>query len=165
MEHLLGPCRAGNRKAQKALYDVMSPVLLGICLRYLKREEAEEALSNAFIKILTRLDKYDGLGSFEGWMKRITVRECLTYIRLKKDLDQTDWEGDLPAANSFSSEADHLMALIQTLPTGYRAVFNLFAIEGFNHNEIAEMLALSPGTSKSQLSKARKLLQERLNNE
>lgn len=165
MEHLLGPCRAGNRKAQKNLYDIMSPMLMGICLRYLKQEEAEEALSNAFIKIFANLDSFKEDGSFEGWMKRIAVRECLTYIRLNKSMDASDEVVEVAVSNSFSSEQDYLLAVIGSLPTGYRTVFNLFAIEGYNHNEISSMLGISPGTSKSQLSKARKLLQERLGHE
>lgn len=163
MEHLLEPCRAGDKKAQHELYQRMSPVLMGICRRYLTRiEEAEEALSNAFIKILTRLDTYSGSGNFEGWMKRIAVRECLTYLKRGKNPFDLNWEGDISAPVTRSDEAAHLLQLIQALPTGYRTVFNLYAIEGFQHHEIAELLEISVGTSKSQLSKARKLLQSQL---
>lgn len=163
MEHLLEPCRAGDKKAQHELYQRMSPVLMGICRRYLTRiEEAEEALSNAFIKILTRLDTYSGSGNFEGWMKRIAVRECLTYLKRGKNPFDLNWEGDISAPVTRSDEAAHLLQLIQALPTGYRTVFNLYAIEGYQHHEIAELLEISVGTSKSQLSKARKLLQSQL---
>jgi len=163
MEHLLEPCRAGDKKAQHELYQRMSPVLMGICRRYLTRiEEAEEALSNAFIKILTRLDRYSGEGSFEGWMKRITVRECLTYLRRGKNPFDLDWEGDVVAPALHSDGAAHLLQLIQALPVGYRTVFNLYAIEGYQHDEIATMLEISVGTSKSQLSKARKMLKNQL---
>jgi len=163
MEHLLEPCRAGDKKAQHELYQRMSPVLMGICRRYLTRiEEAEEALSNAFIKILTRLDRYSGEGSFEGWMKRITVRECLTYLRRGKNPFDLDWEGEVVAPALHSDGAAHLLQLIQALPVGYRTVFNLYAIEGYQHDEIATMLEISVGTSKSQLSKARKMLKNQL---
>jgi len=163
MEHLLEPCRAGDKKAQHELYQRMSPVLMGICRRYLTRiEEAEEALSNAFIKILTRLDRYSEEGSFEGWMKRITVRECLTYLRRGKNPFDLDWEGEVAAPALHSDGAAHLLQLIQALPVGYRTVFNLYAIEGYQHDEIATMLEISVGTSKSQLSKARKMLKNQL---
>lgn len=163
MEHLLDLCRKGDRKAQQTLYQRMAPVLMGICRRYLTRgEEAEEALGNAFIKIFTKLHTFDGEGSFEGWMKRITVRECLSYLRSGKHVFDQDWEGDIAAPAQGSDEAAHLLGLVQALPTGYRTVFNLYAIEGYNHAEIAEMLGISSGTSKSQLSKARKMLQEQL---
>jgi len=163
MEHLLEPCRAGDKKAQHELYQRMSPVLMGICRRYLTRiEEAEEALSNAFIKILTRLDRYSEEGSFEGWMKRITVRECLTYLRRGKNPFDLDWEGEVVAPTLHSDGAAHLLQLIQALPVGYRTVFNLYAIEGYQHDEIATMLEISVGTSKSQLSKARKMLKNQL---
>jgi RNA polymerase sigma-70 factor (ECF subfamily) len=160
---LLEKCRKGDRKAQHDLYQRMAPVLMGICRRYLTRgEEAEEALANSFIKIFTRLDSFQNEGSFEGWMKRVTVRECLTYLRSRKNPFDQDWEGDLPSPPTSTDEATHLMMLVQALPTGYRTVFNLYAIEGYSHAEIAEMLDINVGTSKSQLSKARKLLQEQL---
>lgn len=163
MEYLLEPCRKGDKKAQHELYQRMAPVLMGICRRYLTRiEEAEEALSNAFIKILTKLDSYTGEGNFEGWMKRITVRECLSYLRRGKNPFDLDWEGEVVAPATYSDGAAHLLLLVQALPVGYRTVFNLYAIEGYKHDEIAEMLDISVGTSKSQLSKARKLLKEQL---
>jgi RNA polymerase sigma-70 factor (ECF subfamily) len=163
MEHLLEPCRKGDKKAQHELYQRMAPVLMGMCRRYLTRiEEAEEALSNAFIKIFTKLDSYTGEGNFEGWMKRITVRECLSYLRKGKNPFDLDWEGEVVAPATYSDGAAHLLLLVQALPVGYRTVFNLYAMEGYKHDEIAEMLDISVGTSKSQLSKARKLLKEQL---
>jgi RNA polymerase sigma-70 factor (ECF subfamily) len=166
MEHLLEPCKSGERKAQKELYQQMAPVLYGICKRYLTRdEEAEEALSNSFLKVFNKLHTYEGVGSFEGWMKRITVRECLDYLRKSRAPFDLDWDGDVPAPEGNNHGTDHLMTLIQQLPVGYRTVFNLYAIEGFTHPEISEMLQISVGTSKSQLSKARAHLQQQLNKE
>ena len=163
MEQLLEACKKGERSAQKELYQRMAPVLMGICKRYLQRtEEAEEALSNALLKIFTKLDQFDSAGSFEGWMKRVTVRECLNYLRQRKSPFDTEWDGDIAAPTESHDEAEHLLQLLQALPTGYRTVFNLYAIEGYRHQEIAQLLSISEGTSKSQLSKARKLLQEQL---
>lgn len=163
MEQLLKNCRRGDRKSQQLLYQRMAPVLMGICRRYLTRgEEAEEALANSFIKIFTKLDSFQGDGSFEGWMKRITVRECLTYLRSQRNPFDLDWEGDAVAPAHNADDAAHLMLLVQALPTGYRTVFNLYAIEGYSHAEIADLLDISVGTSKSQLSKARKILQDQL---
>lgn len=163
MQHLIEPCKKGDRKAQRELYQRSAPVLFGVCRRYLTRqEEAEEALGNTYLKIFTKLDTYTGEGNFEGWLKKIAVRECLSYLRSHKNLFDLDWEGDLTAPDPYLDESTHLMHLIQALPLGYRTVFNLYAIEGYSHAEIAKNLGISEGTSKSQLSKARKLLQNQL---
>ncbi|MDA8994031.1 RNA polymerase sigma factor [Schleiferiaceae bacterium] len=163
MEHLLDACLTGDRKAQEALYRQMSPILFGLCKRYLtKREDAEEVLSNAFVKIFTKLESFEKKGSFEGWMKKITVRECLNFLRSKQDAFDLDWSGEVAAATENSDEAAFLLALIQSMPTGYRTVFNLYAIEGYSHEEIASLLSISKGTSKSQLSKARNYLKQQL---
>jgi RNA polymerase sigma-70 factor (ECF subfamily) len=166
MEQLLEACRKGNRKAQKELYQRMSPVLMGICRRYLnRREEAEEALGNAFLKIFTKLSDYKGEGSFEGWMKKITVRACLDFLRARNSPFAQEWEVEVPDQPGGLDEAEYLAFLIQALPVGYRTVFNLYAIEGYKHHEIADMLGISEGTSKSQLSKARKILQAQVTQE
>jgi RNA polymerase sigma-70 factor (ECF subfamily) len=163
MERLLEACRKGDRKAQKELYQRMSPVLMGICKRYLKKkEDAEEALGNAFLKIYSTLSQYRGSGSFQGWMKKITVRTCLDFLRAKNSPFDLGWEHEIAEKPIGQDDAEYLLFLIGQLPVGYRTVFNLYAIEGYKHQEISELLNISEGTSKSQLSKARKMLKEQI---
>ena len=163
MERLLEACRKGERKAQKELYQRMSPVLMGICKRYLKRkEDAEEALGNTFLKIYSSLSKYNGSGSFEGWMKKVTVRTCLDFLRAKSSPFDLDWEHEISEEPVGLDDAEYLLFLVGQLPIGYRTVFNLYAIEGYKHHEISELLNISEGTSKSQLSKARRILKEHI---
>lgn len=163
MERLLEACRKGERKAQKELYQRMSPVLMGICKRYLKRkEDAEEALGNAFLKIYSSLSQYNGSGSFEGWMKKVAVRTCLDFLRAKSSPFDLDWEHEIAEEPVGLDDAEYLLFLVGQLPVGYRTVFNLYAIEGYKHVEISELLNISEGTSKSQLSKARRILKEHI---
>lgn len=166
-EDLLDRCRKGEASAQRQLYEKFSPLLLGVCRRYTKNlEDAEEVLSNTFIKIFTHLHTFDDRGSFEGWMRRIAVREALNFIRYEKnvfvemkDTHRLDFgHSDLDSDHS----TEELMALIDKLPVGYKTVFNLYAIEGFSHKEIADMLEITENTSRSQLHKARGFLQEQL---
>jgi RNA polymerase sigma-70 factor (ECF subfamily) len=167
LETLVARCRKNDSKAQYALYEMMSPKMLGVCRRYVKSiEEAEEVLSNGFIKVFTKLDTFRDEGSFEGWVRRIMVRESINYIRYQRNIFvemEPEWipeQGHNPIQEDLA--ADALMTIVDTLPLGYRTVFNLFAIEGFAHKEIAEMLDITENTSKSQLSKARKFLQQQL---
>ena len=163
MERLLEACRKGERKAQKELYQRMSPVLMGICKRYLKRkEDAEEALGNAFLKIYLSLSQYNGSGSFEGWMKKVAVRTCLDFLRAKSSPFDLDWEHEIAEEPVGLDDEEYLLFLVSQLPVGYRTVFNLYAIEGYKHLEISELLNISEGTSKSQLSKARRILKEHI---
>ncbi len=161
-------CRKRKPKAQKALYEALSPKMLGVCLRYLRdREEAEHVMIGGFVKVFEKIDQYKGDGSFEGWIRRIMVNEALMYIRknqpLSVDVDIMEVEGELDYDQLEQSlNTEDIMALIRELPVGYKTVFNLYAIEGFNHAEIAAKLGISENTSKSQLSRARKLLQSRL---
>jgi RNA polymerase sigma-70 factor (ECF subfamily) len=142
--------------------------MFAICKRYLSDPfEAEDAMINGFMKVYDHIRNFEGTGSFEGWMKRIMVNESLSMIRKKKtmhvELDQAELEGELSYDSLVSGlHADELMKLIEDLPIGYRTVFNLYAIEGYQHKEIAEMLEIGEGTSKSQLSRARTLLQQAL---
>ncbi|MGB3617147.1 MAG: sigma-70 family RNA polymerase sigma factor [Catalinimonas sp.] len=165
---LLSDCRRGVRAAQRRLYEQHAAKMLVVCRRYLRDEyEAEDALLRAFAKVFQNLDRYAATGSFEGWIRRIVVNEALMQVRKQKlmyahveaeVLDRTPDENSVDTA----LEADDLLQLVQRLPTGYRTVFNLYAIEGYSHQEIAEQLDISPGTSKSQLSRARALLQSYL---
>jgi len=140
--------------------------MLGVSRRYTRStEEAEEILSNGFIKVFKSIDQYEGKGSFEGWIRKIIVNEAINYIRYKKNLfvetDQ-DWYDYGHEELNEQNDAQEILSLIDELPIGYKTVFNLYAIEGYPHKEIAELLGVSEGTSKSQLSKARNMLQQRI---
>ncbi|MBK7870163.1 MAG: RNA polymerase sigma factor [Saprospiraceae bacterium] len=151
------------------LYDQYSPLLYGVCKRYVKtREDAEDVLVEAFFKILTNIHSFKGEGSFEGWMRRITVNEALMFLRKQHNFNltveinpQIDSELD-PVSPVDELAARDILNLLDGLPTGYRTVFNLYAVEGYKHREIAEMLGISINTSKSQLILAKKRLQELL---
>ncbi|GAB3335960.1 RNA polymerase sigma factor [Marivirga atlantica] len=167
-ESLIAGCKRQKASAQKALFDKYSGRMLSICCRYIKdRLEAEGTMVTAFVKIFERIDQYSGEGNFEGWMKRIMVNESLMYLRRNKNMALSiDIEEayDNPNFERLEDhlEANDLLKLISELPVGYRTVFNLYAIEGYSHKEIGEQLEISENTSKSQLSRARTLLQKRL---
>ena len=163
-------CKANDAKAQKLLYDTYSAVLFGICLRYASDyNEAEDILQEAFIKIMTKIDSYLGQGSFEGWMKRIVVNTAITHYhqsgKHKHHYELEEIQSTSMAPREFSDyefTAEEMMNVIKDLPDGYRMVFNMYAIEGYKHKEIAEMMGVDVSTSKSQYSRARKLIQRRL---
>jgi len=162
-------CRNGDRKAQKALYDALSGKMFAVCLRYMgSRDEAEDVLQDAFVTLYSKLDSYSGAGSFEGWARKIFVNTALMSLRKKDVLRQSE---DVDAAwNITSGEPTpvqkigyrELSKMISELPTGFRTVFNMYIIEGYSHKEIAEALGVSEATSRSQLQRARALLQSRI---
>jgi len=167
-EELISGCLSGNRQAQRQLYDTYSRRFMAICLRYLKdQEQSEDVMIQSFMKIFEKLSQFQGKGSFEGWMKRIVVTQALMALRSNRHLtlsvsleEATD---NLESTAELTQlEAAELMDLVQSLPLGYRTVFNLFAIEGYSHKEIAEMLGIDEGTSRSQFAKARKVLQQQI---
>lgn len=164
-KELIEACLKGNPIAQKMLYDTYSSVLYGICLRYSKKEEeAQDILQDSFIKIFTKLDTYQYTGSFEGWLKRIVTNTSIEYYRKKINTEQVEEIGFSPylAIDSEKGlEVEELLKMIQELPEGYRMVFNMYAIDGYTHSEIATKLNISEGTSKSQLSRARAYLQRK----
>jgi len=142
--------------------------MLGLCRRYVNDvSEAEMVMITGFLKVFDKIDQYSGEGSFEGWIRRIMVNESLLYIRKNKgmyievDIEYADQEPNYELAYNNLEVAD-LLKLISTLPIGYRTVFNMFAIEGYSHQEIAKELSISENTSKSQLSRARKMLQKQI---
>jgi RNA polymerase sigma factor (sigma-70 family) len=161
----IAACQQNDPKAQRQLYEQHAPTMLGVCHRYVKRMEiAEEMLSNGFIKVFKNISYYEGRGSFEGWVRKIMVRECLDYIKVQRGIWISIEDAPYLPDNQIDStdvnlSVAELMALIDTLPVGYRTVFNLYAIEGYKHQEIAEMLGISENTSKTQLMKAREALQ------
>lgn len=161
-------CQKGDGAAQRQVYEKYARKMLGVCLRYVSDQfEAEEILIGGFLKVFDKIGQFKGEGSFEGWIRRIMVNEALGYLRrmksiyLETDLEKADYEPDYQSLSNQLEEED-LLRMIQQLPTGYKTVFNLYAIEGYSHKEIGEMLGISENTSKSQLSRARTLLQHYL---
>lgn len=167
-EHqLLRQCIAGDRKAQQGLYDLFAPTVYAICMRYMgNSDDAKDMLQDTMVKFYQKAGEFRFQGSLEGWVKRIGVNACLDQLKRNKAKFTTDIEnafglsGDVNVAQPL--ETKDLMRLLGTLPDGYRTVFNLYAIEGFSHGEIATLLNISENTSKSQLFKARKWLQAKL---
>lgn len=165
---LIEACRRNDRTAQKALFDRMAPKMLSVCRRYVRdKMEAEDVLVMSFTKVFERIGQFKGEGSFEGWVRRIVVNESLTFLRRNKmmylETDLESVERESPSAlQETGLEAEDLLRLIQELPAGYRMVFNLYAIDGFSHKEIAVQIGITESTSKSQLSRARMHLQARL---
>jgi len=165
-------CIAGNRKAQKFLFEKYKASMLGVCLRYCKsKDEAEDVLMEAFMAVLTQIQSYRGDGSIDQWIRRIVVNTAINNYRknfkhyFHSDIDNIT-ETDIEEESSFEDTGNHsvegIMNAIQKMPDGYRIVLNLYIVEGYKHKEIAEMLNITVGTSKSQLSKARKIIQEKL---
>lgn len=167
-DDLINGCRRGDSSAQRELYDLYSSKMYALCYRYVRNAvEAEDILVTAFMKVFERIGQFRKEGSFEGWIKRIMVNEALTFLRrnrnmyLETDLEQADWNLDYSRLSDHL-EAQDLVNLIRELPAGYQIVFNMYAIDGYSHKEIAEHLGISENTSKSQLSRARAHLQKRL---
>jgi RNA polymerase sigma-70 factor (ECF subfamily) len=156
-----------NRHAQQKIYSKYSPKMLGICRQYIKDlQQAEDIMITAFMKVFTNLKNFEHKGSFEGWIRRIMVNECISYIRVQKKVSFLEDEFYVEDTfNNIESQfsVEDIQTLIDSLPDGYKMVFNLYAIEGFKHQEIAKMLGINEGTSKSQLSHARKMLKEQIN--
>jgi RNA polymerase sigma factor (sigma-70 family) len=165
---LIEACIKGDREAQRNLYDIFSKKMYMVCLRYTKStEEAEDVLQEAFVKIFNNLKGYRGDSRLAYWMKRIVVNTALNSRRKKLymypmvDIDDVNYTVETKKPIPEFS-LDELLKMIHELPTGCQTVFNLFAIEGYSHTEISEMLEISIGTSKSQFARARKLLQEKI---
>ncbi len=167
-DELLLRLREQDRTAQKWLYERYSPLMFSVCRRYLRtREDAEEALVSGFFKVYSQIESFSGAGSFEGWMRRIMVNECLMTLRKIQPLVFPGDEAQIPDyPDSFSIEADisarEILELLDLLPPGYRTVFNLYVLEGFKHIEIADILGISINTSKSQLIVAKEKLRNLL---
>lgn len=165
---LVRACKKQNAKAQQMLYDRFASSMLGLCQRYVRGEmEAEDVMINGFMKVFSKIDLFEEKGSFEGWMKRIMINEALGYLRknkamyLERDIEEAEREPDLQKLTT-GLEAKDLLKMINELPSGYRTIFNLYALEGYSHKEIGELLGISENTSKSQLSRARTHLQRKL---
>lgn len=157
----------GNQHAQRTIYDRFAPKMLSVCRQYVKDlQYAEDVMVNGFVKAFKGLHSFEHKGSFEGWIRRIMIRESISFLRKRQfvvyDNEVLDANQVQPSSETIPMDVDHIQALIDALPEGYKMVFVLHAIEGYKHDEIAKMLDISEGTSKSQLFKARKLLQENL---
>lgn len=155
-------------RAQKITYERYASRMMAVCLRYVaNRDDAQEVLIDGFMRVFERIDQFRNEGSFEGWVRRVMVTESLMFLRKNKawrqevPLDDMILEPDYEWADA-QLDADALIRLVAQLPDGYRTVFNLYAIEGYSHAEIAELTGISEGTSKSQLSRARALLQQKI---
>jgi RNA polymerase sigma-70 factor (ECF subfamily) len=165
---LIKACLKGDRQAQVVIYNCYSAKMLALCMRYARhRLEAEDIFHDAFIKVFTHLEEFSFQGSLEGWIRRIMVNTAIKY-NLKKSfsseqigVENVPEETTFPDVFSMLSE-EELIKMISTLPDGYRIVFNMYAIEGYTHKEIAEMLGIEESTSRSQLVKARRMLQDKV---
>ena len=168
LEEIIYKCREGNSGAQTALYHLFSSKMYGVCLRYSKDvSDAEDTLQEGFVRVFTKIGQFEFKGSFEGWMRRIMVNTALEKFRKHDRLypveemkiyESTEWVEETISSIS----AGDLMKIIQELPPRYRMVFNLYAIEGYSHLEIGAMMNISEGTSKSNLSRARMILQKKV---
>ena len=163
---LIRGCMESDRRMQEELYRRFSPRMYAVCLRYAgNAEEAEDILQEGFIKVFRKLDSFRNEGSFEGWRRRIFVNTAIEDFRRKKYLLPVTEKEENTIEGKYTSVLDEMgakdiMALVQELSPGYRTVFNMYVVEGYTHKEIADQLGISEGTSKSQLSRAKVILQD-----
>jgi RNA polymerase sigma factor (sigma-70 family) len=167
---LIEGCVKHNRKAQQMLYDKYSRFLLGICLRYAgDKAEAEDILQDSFLKIFFNIEDFSGTGSFTGWLRKVAVNTAITHyhknLKYRYNVDIEEYVSVETGVTSFEEDyytSDELFKIINELPQGYRMVFNLYAVEGYKHKEIAEKLGIDTNTSKSQYSRAKAVIREKL---
>jgi RNA polymerase sigma-70 factor (ECF subfamily) len=165
---LVEGCKREDRRAQETLYGRFARRMYAVCLRYARhRLEAQDLMQEGFIRVFDKLSDFRQDGSLEGWIRRIMVHTCINHYRKKAFQNERFGLEHLPEGSEGPTALENLgeerlMALVQALPDGYRMVFNLFAIEGYDHAEIAEMIGCQESTSRSQLAKARRLLQQRI---
>jgi len=166
-ELMLAGCLRNNAAAQEALYNRFSPRMLGVCYRFAKnREDAEDMLQEGFIKVFTQMHQYRNEGALEGWIRRIVVHTCINVLKKNKKFSDSV---DIIHANSVHVNEDMIPSIMQAkqvvecirmLPLGYRTVLNLYAIEGFSHKEIANLLDIEESTSRSQYTRAKAMLED-----
>ncbi|MBT8196572.1 MAG: sigma-70 family RNA polymerase sigma factor [Bacteroidia bacterium] len=169
-DKLVEACKRGQRQAQKEMYERFAGKMMAVCLRYTRnREEAEDILQIGFVKVFTKINSYNGIGSLEGWVRKVIVNTALESFRKKNvlngasDVTEINQQGHVnwnPVEDEMN--AKELIKIIQKLPDGFRTVFNLYAIEGYSHMEIAKQLNITEGTSKSQYSRAKEWLRKKL---
>tara|TARA_R110000868_G_scaffold87065_2_gene243747 strand:- start:1429 stop:1977 length:549 start_codon:yes stop_codon:yes gene_type:complete len=166
LEELINNCKKGNRKAQEQLYRDYSRVLFGVCLKYSRNKtEAEDNLHDSFMTIFKKIDQFNFKGSFEGWIKRITVNTVLQKYRKETSLslvpDNIEEEVEVDSGY-LDISLPTLLKYIQDLPNKYRLTFNMYVLDGYSHSEISELLGTSTGTSKSNLARARMILRDKI---
>lgn len=165
---MINGCIDGKRSSQKMLYDRFASKMLGVCMRYAKdRAEAEDMLQEGFIKVFLNIARFKNEGSFEGWIRRIMVFTAINFFKqrsrkFQEDLDRENHDAVFEEDVVDKISAKEIIALVQQLPEGYRVIFNLYAIEGYTHKEIGDMLGIATGTSKSQYARARASMQQLL---
>lgn len=165
---LIQGCLAGDRRMQEELYNRFSPKMYAVCLRYATdADEAQDLLQEGFIKIFKNLDKFRHEGSFEGWMRRVFVNTSIENYRKRVNVNTITERDEVRIEDSSWNALDHLgekdiVQLIQELSPGYRTVFNMYVVEGYSHKEIADLLGITEGTSKSQLARAKGILQKKV---
>ena len=166
---LIAGCVRGERKAQQLLYERYASVMYPVCVRYVGREDAKDILQDGFLTIFDKIDTYKGEGSFEGWMRKIFVNACLMHIRkadalrFSEDISESpELGGVLEHGVLEQLETREILDLIAQMPPGLRSAFNLFVIEGYTHAEVAEALGMTEQSSRSQVSRARSLLQKKI---
>lgn len=179
LSELIESCKRGERAAQKRVYEIFQPQLMGTCLRYTRdKDRAQDILQDSFIKIFANIEKFEDTGSFEGWMRRVVVNTAIDHLRKKKNEhfllgeeqspedqrdEELDEETDIKEEEEFKqAKAKEIVEALQELSPAYRTVFNLYVVENYSHKEIAEMLDINIGTSKSNLAKAKRNLKNLL---
>jgi len=166
LKKLIKKCKRNDRKAQSQIYQLYATKLFFLCLKYSKnKQEAEDNLQNGFITIFSKIKQFKFSGSFEGWMKRIIVNTALQTYRTQKVLslvNENFIEDVTVEVDEDEISLDYLLSLIQGLPNRYRMVFNMYILDGYSHKEIAALLKISEGTSKSNLSRARAILKNKI---
>jgi RNA polymerase sigma factor (sigma-70 family) len=169
-QQIIDLCAERNRKAQQLLYDRYAPLLLGVCLRYANDlTDAEDILQESFLKIFFSIKDFSGAGSFTGWLRKIAVNTAITHyhknLKHRYHIEIDEYASIETGTMSFEDDffsSDELFKVLNELPAGYRMIFNLYAIEGYKHKEIAEMLGIDTNTSKSQYSRAKAVIRGKL---
>tara|TARA_B110000046_G_scaffold184960_1_gene224995 strand:+ start:117 stop:653 length:537 start_codon:yes stop_codon:yes gene_type:complete len=164
-EELIVRCLEGDQRAQQALFERFAGKMMAVCMRYAgDREKAQDLLQDGFVKVFIHLHKFKGEGSFEGWIRRTMINTVLDELRKRNrmhvdaDISEADYLAGEGEMSTSDLRVEEMMKIIQAMPTGYRTVFNMYAIEGYSHQEIADELGVSESTSKSQFRKARNYL-------
>ena len=168
LNNILEGCVLGQRKSQEKLYRMFSPKMFGVCMRYCKNfNDAKDVLQDGFVKIFENINKFEKRGSFEGWMRRIIVNTAIEKFRKSNPVILVENFPDIPEEEDYQPETelnlDLILSMVQELPPQYRLVFNLYVFEELSHKEISGLLSISEGASKSNLSRARGILRQKLN--
>lgn len=169
-DQIIAGCIRHDKRSQQLLYDKYSGFLLGVCIRYCSdKAEAQDILQDSFIKIFFNISDYSGTGSFTGWLRKITVNTAITHyhknLKYRYHIDIDEYVSAETGISSFEEDfftSDELYKVLNELPSGYKMVFNLYAVEGYKHKEIAEMLGVDTNTSKSQYSRAKAVIRNKL---